>query len=503
MTRRFTPQTTLDNLKKEAKRWLKALRAGDDEARARLKRAYSQSPDEPVLRDVQHALALEYGLSGWTALKETLTKRAAADDSFPDNRAQLVTRFLEYACPDHHVRGRPAHTMARNAAIRILRQHPEIAHASIYTAVVCGELEEVERILREGPDAARQKSSLTAPDRTNAGEANDIFKEIGPKGWEPLLYLCFTRLPLAKSNDNAVAIAELLLDHGADPNVYFLAGDSRYSPLVGVIGEGEEDRPAHPHRDALARLLLERGAEPYDLQVVYNIHFNGKILWYMKLMYEFAVKAGRQSDWDDPEWHMLDMGGYGSGARWHLEIAVKNNDLKLVEWCLAHGANPNAEPARDQRLPRHTLYEYAVRLGNAEIVELLARYGAQRATVVLEPEDAFVAACLKLERAEVSRLLEEHPEYLQSTKAMFAAAKQDRAGVVRFLLDLGVSVEIEDTKKLRPLHIAAAHDALAVAALLIERGAEVDPIEENWNNTPLGLAVYHDHPRMIELLGAA
>ena len=34
MTRRITPQTTLDNLKKEAKRWLKELRANEAEARA-------------------------------------------------------------------------------------------------------------------------------------------------------------------------------------------------------------------------------------------------------------------------------------------------------------------------------------------------------------------------------------------------------------------------------------------------------------------------------------
>jgi hypothetical protein len=34
MTRRITPQTSLDNLKKEAKRWLKELRANNPDARA-------------------------------------------------------------------------------------------------------------------------------------------------------------------------------------------------------------------------------------------------------------------------------------------------------------------------------------------------------------------------------------------------------------------------------------------------------------------------------------
>lgn len=72
MTRRITPQTTLDNLKKEAKRWLKDLDANNPDARARFERASGKAADNLVLRDIQHALALEFGLSGWTALKQTL-----------------------------------------------------------------------------------------------------------------------------------------------------------------------------------------------------------------------------------------------------------------------------------------------------------------------------------------------------------------------------------------------------------------------------------------------
>jgi hypothetical protein len=344
MSRQLSAATTLENLRKEAKRWLKALRANDAAARERLAQANPEAPAKPVLRDVQHAIALEFGLPGWMALRHALDEHTASEIRVEDTHAQLVAQFFDFACPDHHVRGRPAHRMALHAAARILEHHPEIAHDSLYTAVVCGEVEGVERILRQHPQAARMKSSVTAPDRSGVGGSGDLFKEIGPKGWEPLLYLCFSRLPLDKANDNSVAIAGLLLDHGADPNAYFMAGDSSYTPLTGVIGEGEEDRPPHPRRDELARILLERGADPYDSQVVYNIHFHGMILWYVKLMYEFSVKAGRKTDWDDPEWHMLDQGGYGSGARWHLWVAIQHNDPELAEWCLTHGAGPNSGP---------------------------------------------------------------------------------------------------------------------------------------------------------------
>jgi hypothetical protein len=65
MPRKLTSATSLDNLKREAKRWLKALRENDVEARARMQRAYPAAPDRPVLRDVQHALACEYGEASW------------------------------------------------------------------------------------------------------------------------------------------------------------------------------------------------------------------------------------------------------------------------------------------------------------------------------------------------------------------------------------------------------------------------------------------------------
>ncbi len=74
----ITPATTLDHLKKEAKRWLRALRADDREARARFERAYPSASLAPTLRDVQHALAREYGHDSWLTLRNALQAPAAA-----------------------------------------------------------------------------------------------------------------------------------------------------------------------------------------------------------------------------------------------------------------------------------------------------------------------------------------------------------------------------------------------------------------------------------------
>ena len=265
MNRKLTPRSTLENLKREAKRWLTALRANDAEARARFDRANPDLSGDPTLRDVQHALAREHGLPGWTELRNQVSS-----DKHPDaGRAEREAWFFQNACPDHTVRGGPAHLMASHITDRLLERDPNIATDSFYSAVACGNLEEVERVLAERPQAAVEKG--------------------GPKGWEPLLYLAFSRVPRPAVRDNAVAIATALLDKGADSNVFFDAGDSAYTPLVGVVGEGEEERPAHPQRDDLAKLFLERGTKPYDQQVVYNIHFHGDVLWYLKLMHEASL----------------------------------------------------------------------------------------------------------------------------------------------------------------------------------------------------------------------
>ena len=393
----------------------------------------------------------------------------------------FVASFLEFACWDHHVHGRGDYRMTEAAAMRILRKHPDIARDSLYTAVVCGDLEEVEGILAARPELANQKG--------------------GPRGWEPILYLTYARLPTPAARDNAIPIARALLDRGANPNAYYMAGDAVYSALTGVAGEGEQDAPPHPQREALYRFLLERGAGPYDIQVLYNTHFRGDVLWWLELTYAQAVKAGRKADWDDPDWPMFDMGGYGSGARFLLWVAIdKSRDVKLAEWLLSHGANPDAAPAHDRRLPKGSLYEDALRYGHPDIAELLVRYGARRTEPAQDDEEAFVRACFNVDRGPVETLLARHPAYRTSTKALFAAAKHDRADALALLLDAGVSSELEDARRQRALHVAAGANALDAAAFLVERGANIDPRDAVHNNTPLGYAVHYWHRPMIDLL---
>lgn len=457
-------------------------------------------PDGRTLREI----ATEQGYTEIIALLDGHEHETTAPVQIrgAESRDALVARFLSNACPDHHVRGGPSHIVARQTANSLLAQYPDLATDSIYTAVVCGELAAVDAILAHDPDAARRlggpKGSAEAQGERFIIEATGAAH---PR-WEPLLYLCFSRIDSPPARDDAVVIARRLLDHGADPNAYFMAGSSRYSPLTGLFGGGEEGRGPHPHRDDLARMLLEGGANPYDVQVFYNVSFNGGLLHYLELIYDETLKAGRGADWNDPEWPMIDMGGYGKGARYVLGQAVQHDDRALAEWSLSHGANPNTSGRfnASKRAPR-SLYVAAKEQGLGEMAELLARHGATMTDVVVDDENAFVDACLRLDHSAARALLARNPSLVRSPKALHVAAALDRADAVSFVLDVGVPVNVVNpTNGQVALHDAAWGDASQAIEVLVSHGGDVDRYDAIHGGTPLGFAIYGQKWKAVDVL---
>jgi ankyrin repeat protein len=84
----------LERLRKDAKRWLKAIRAGDRAAIDRLRRATPRASGTAGLRDVQHALARERGFDGWRSLTASVTANAAGRWS---SRAEALGALLRAA----------------------------------------------------------------------------------------------------------------------------------------------------------------------------------------------------------------------------------------------------------------------------------------------------------------------------------------------------------------------------------------------------------------------
>lgn len=447
MSRALTPGSSLDTLKKEAKRWLKALRAGDAQARQRLLSATPAAPAAPGLRDVQLALAREHGLPGWSALREALEDMALARRS----RSEHVEIALRSAW-----NGDPA------AAARIMSRWPEIGCDNIFIAAATGNLTEVERRLAADPASATRKG--------------------GPLDWEPLLYLAYARLP---GNDtHAVNIARTLLDHGANPNAEFNDGwDNPFKVLTGIIGEGEGDKPAHSRAEQLALLLIERGADPYDSQALYNTSITRDDKTWLDLLWGQCEQRGRLAKWRESPAPSIGGKVPMNALDYLLGNAVAFDHLRRAEWLLQHGANAGGVHAYSGR----PLREESLVHGHSSMADLLVRHGA--ASAPLEGKAAFQAACMQLDRDAARAAAAQDPDCLRDASPMLTAARQGRADVVALLLALGMDVDVADETQQRGLHNAVMGGDIDVVKLLVAHGADVDRPTTQYGG-PLGFAAH-------------
>lgn len=458
MSRTLTPDSSLETLRKEAKRWLKALRAGDAEARLRLVAATPAAPSDPGLRDVQLALAREHGLPGWAALRQELDDRAMARRSHRE-RVEIV--LLSAWGGD------------AAAAARILTRWPELATHDLYIAAATSNLAEVERRLAADPSAATRKG--------------------GPLDWEPLLYLAYARL--GGGENRGVDVARSLLDRGANPNAQFNDGwDNPFKVLTGVIGHGEGNKPPHSQAHELALLLIERGADPWDSQALYNTSIVADDTDWLDPLWSQSEQRGRLDMWRVNPAPAIGGKFPLSALDYLLGNAVAYNHLRRAEWLLTHGANADGVHAYSGQPLRAEALIY----GHAAMAELLVRYGAN--TLPLDGQAAFQAACMRLDRDTAHRLAEQHPESLRDPAPMLTAARQGRSDVVELLLELGMDVDIADNIEQRGIHVAVAGGSLEVVMLLVAHGADIDRPTTSFGGGAMGYAAHFDRREIAAFL---
>ncbi len=132
--------------------------------------------------------------------------------------------------------------------------------------------------------------------------------------------------------------------------------------------------------------LLERGANPYDQQVVYNIHFNGKVLWFLETDLRARAANGPSGGLGAIRNGRCSTPAATAPARDGSSTPPSSTTTReLAEWCLSHGANPNSAPGPQRRNRQRSLYDEAMFRGHVEVAELLVRYGATRSSMVLNP----------------------------------------------------------------------------------------------------------------------
>jgi ankyrin repeat protein len=415
-------------------------------------------------------------------------KRGDMSDKSSADHAKLgnpESAFIEAACVPRH--GHKTGTLEEAQAI--LSRHPNVVASSIYAAAILADEPAVRRFLAREPAVASAQG--------------------GPRGWDALTYLCFSRyLRLDKTRSAAfVHTARALLDAGASANTGWTEMIDYPNPrpvleaaIYGAAGVAQ-------HAD-LTRLLLERGADPNDEETPYHV-VETRDNTVLRILLEsgklnersLSTLLLRKCDWHDLEGlrivlqHGADPNRitiWGTGA---LHQAVqRDNGLPMIELLLDYGADP-ALPDRHGRPAIVT----AAHRGRAAALDLFERRGA---TITLTGVDALIAACARDRKETIHSLVESQPELRSALIAHGGTLLAQFSGVgnlagVRNLLDLGVSVNAVYregdgyygiARDSTALHVAAWRAWPEVVQDLITRGAEVNP-PDGQGRTALQLAI--------------
>ena len=465
--------STLDNLRKAAKRWLKALRAGDAEAIARMRRACPNAPAQPGLRDVQHALARELGFESWIALLQT------HHTSGLDAHAQLTQDLLE-----------TFHGGDTAALERLRRRYGRAFTLDELRAGVRRRLDSVPEAERPAGAFALQHARLL------------VAREYGCDDW--------------------AALEQSM----ASPDAHAASADAPSAALEPL--------------DVTVRMI-----QPVEIRANLPV----------------KLRQGALTTTSDV-WRMLSACREGDCARVHalldrcphlvlcdynymspLHLAVREGHLPLVRDLVAKGAaNPNyvTYPYRE------TLTTVALDRGYGEIARVLedayttadrTRPEDEGGEILYDMDDGqrrFQKLLNTPAVGEIETLLQQRQALAKNPLAFWGegvlmmSAKRGHRGIIEllmrygarvpdvskwgawyylwdydvaaFLLETGMDPNHTNCHHTSVLHDMAYKGDTRKAALLLDHGADIDAIDEEFRSSPLGLAARWGHREMVAQL---
>ena len=283
---------------------------------------------------------------------------------------------------------------------------------------------------------------------------------------------CHSRPLTAAANRNDLEMVRLLLDHGADPNLPEQGAPRGHALWIAVY---------HDRRE-MARLLVEHGADPNAM-----VESSGTPMGHARKVPElFQLLLAHGGD-EQP------------GDEQRLERLIGDGNLEEVERLL-------------QRRPDLIQNQYAfwaegiltgpASAPNRSMVDLLLQLGAHVPTVTKWGPyyyfKHYEMAAYLLQRGMDAN----HMNWHRFTVLHHVSAEGDVAKA-RLLLDHGAAIDaIDDEYRSTPLGIAARWGRRDVVALLLARGADPNASGARWS-TPLAWARKKGHADVEAALRAA
>jgi ankyrin repeat protein len=330
-------------------------------------------------------------------------------------------------------------------------------------------------------------------------------------------------------------LVQVLLDAGADPDS--VRGDG-YRPIHFALMPDWRARVPESRRFTIAALLLERGAgtSMFIAAMLHHIPYVREALRQNPARaneedtnhYRPITGAAEQNDvalarlllehGADP--NLPEEGAPRGHALW---TAVHHRRRELVNLLLAHGADPNAMvESSGTPLMRAE--------GDRELTELLKAHGGR-----LEQDEQSIGHFIARSRyADVERMLTAQPSLIGGEEEergfgvlMGPASAGDHRMIellmrfgarvplvtewapfyyfkheatAQFLLEHGMDPDHMNWHRTTLLHYMASEGEMAKAGLLVKHGADINAIDDEYRSTPLGLAARRGKLDMVRFL---
>ena len=374
--------------------------------------------------------------------------------------------------------------------------------AGFLDAARCGDLARIRKELACDPTLARASDDTgeTALHAAAMGGHLPVMNALLDAGADPDAVRADGKRPIHFALDRrnrtalrAGVLAGTLLSRGAAYNIYLAAvlGDMDY-----VREALDRDSELSNFEDSAHQRPISAAARRNDLEMVELLLANGA----------------------NPS--LPEEGAPVGSALW---IAVYQKQPEMVKLLLEHGADPNTAPESSGSAISHTrkdpelrnlLLWYGARedtndrkeledlvSDNAlEEVEKLLRTGADRQDLFAFWGEGILAGPAKNGRREMIELLMRYGARVPNVSKWAPYYYFKHTEIAALLLERGMNPNHRNWHHFTLLHHMAAEGEMEKARLLLDHGADINALDEEYRSTPLGCAARRGQKEIVELL---